>query len=110
MKKTSVRLVPALLLLLGVSTAAIAAPIRAPEVATRTVRIADLDLTTAAGVQTLYGRIKEAARIVCRHELFRLEHECRARAIENAVKDVGSPLLASIHRTATGRTEEVAAR
>lgn len=110
MKKISVRLVPALLLSFGVSTSAFAAPIRAPEVATRTVRIADLDLSTAAGVQTLYGRIKEATRIVCRHELSRLEHECRARAIENAVKDVGSPLLASMHSSATGRTEEVVAR
>ncbi len=110
MKKTSVRLIPALFLSFGVSTAALAAPIRAPEIATRTVRVADLDLSTAVGVQTLYGRIKEAARLVCRHEFYRLEHECRARAVENAVRDVGSPLLASLHRSATGRTEEVVAR
>jgi UrcA family protein len=110
MKTISIRMVPALFLLIGVSPAALAAPIRPPAVATRTVRVADLDLSTVAGAETLYARIKLAARLVCRHETWRLEHECRARAIENAVRDVGSPLLASIHGSATGRTEEVVVR
>lgn len=113
MKTTSARFIPTLSIvaLLGVSSATLAAPTRPPEVATRKVRLADLDLFTAAGAETLYGRIKEAARLVCRHETFvRVEHECRARAIENAVRDVGSPLLVSIHRSATGHTEEVVAR
>ena len=112
MKKISVRFVPtfSMLVLLGVSGSALAAPIRAPEFATRTVRLADLDLSTAVGAETLYGRIKEAARVVCRHESGRPEYECRARAIDNAVRDVGSPLLASIHRSATGSTEEVVVR
>jgi UrcA family protein len=62
-------------------------------------------------VEELYGRIKLAARVVCRHEpLVRLEYACRARAIENAVRDVDSPLLTSVHRSATGRMEEVVAR
>lgn len=110
MKKISVRLVPALFLLLGISTEAFAAPIRAPAFATRTVRLADLDLSTAVGTETLYGRIKEAARLVCRHESGRPKYECRARAIDNAVRDVGSTLLTSIHRSATGSTEEVVVR
>jgi UrcA family protein len=113
MKKISIRLIPALLMvaLLGASTATLAAPIRPPEIATKRVRVADLDLATAAGAETLYGRIKLAARRVCRHEtVMRVEYACRARAIENAVRDVGSPLLVSIHRSATGRAEEVVAR
>jgi UrcA family protein len=113
MKKTSLRLIPALSMvaLLAVSAATLAAPIRAPEVATRKVRFADLNLSTAVGVETLYGRIKTAARAVCRNEtLVSAEYACRARAIENAVRDVGSPLLVSVHRAATGRTEEVVAR
>jgi UrcA family protein len=113
MKKISHCLISSLsmIALLGFSAATLAAPIRPPEVATRKVRFADLDLSTAVGVETLYGRIKTAARAVCRHEtLVNMEYACRARAIENAVKDVGSPLLVSVHRSATGRTEEVVAR
>ena len=113
MNTISFRLISSLsmIALLGTSAATLAAPIRTPEVATRKVRVVDLDLSTAVGVEKLYGRIKLAARVVCRHEpRVRLEYECRARAIENAVKDAGSPLLTSVHRSATGRTEEVVAR
>lgn len=113
MKKISIRLIPLLSIaaLLGASPATLAAPIRTPEVAARKVRFADLDLSTSLGVEALYGRIKTAARAVCRHEtLVRSEYACRKRAVENAVRDVGSPLLVSVHRSATGRTEEVVAR
>jgi UrcA family protein len=113
MRKTSLRFISAfsMVALLGVSAAALAAPIRAPEVATRKVRFADLNLSAALDVETLYERIRIAARAVCRHEmLVSEEYACRARAVENAVREVGSPLLVSVHRSATGRTEEVVAR
>jgi UrcA family protein len=113
MKTISARLLSTLsmITLLAGSTAALAAPVRPPEVATKKVRVADLDLSTAAGASTLYGRIKEAARVVCRHETsVKLELECRARAIEEAVGLVGSPLLVSIHHSATGRTQELVVR
>jgi UrcA family protein len=112
MKKTSTRFVPALatLLLFGVATSALAAPHRDPEVVTKVVRFKDLDISTATGAQALYERIGSAARAVCRDELYRLVKECRARAIDKAIRDVGSSLLLSIHRSMTGRDEEVVVR
>jgi UrcA family protein len=112
MKKTSARFVPALstLLLFGVATSVLAAPHRDPQVVTKVVRFKDLDISTATGAQALYERIGSAARAVCRDEFYSLVKECRKRAIEKAVRDVGSPLLVSIHRSVTGRDEEVVVR
>ena len=114
MKTISARLIPALSMvaLLGVSATALAAPIHmVDEVVTKTVRIADLNLSSTAGAETLYGRIKAAARSVCRYEQSHtLAGRCQARAIDSAVKEVGSPLLASLHGSATGRTVELVAR
>ena len=56
------------LLLLGWSASTVAAPARVGDLPAKTVRFADLDLTTAVGAQTLYGRIRTAARIVCRDQ------------------------------------------
>ncbi|HEY9183363.1 MAG TPA: UrcA family protein, partial [Gammaproteobacteria bacterium] len=70
-----------------------------------------LNLSTPAGAETLYGRIKAAARLVCRDEhSYKREAACQARAIDNAVMAVGSPLLASVHGSATGRIVELVAR
>lgn len=111
MKKTSLRFVSlSTFLLLGFSASTLAVPPRPPEVAKRIVSFKDLDITTATGAQTLYERIESAARVVCRQEIYMLVHECRASAVENGVKAVGSPLLASIHRSMTGRAEEVVVR
>jgi UrcA family protein len=114
-KTISARLISTLSIvaLLGVSATAFAVgPIAlAEKVVTQKVRVADLDLSTAAGADTLYSRIKGAARVVCRDERsYKLESACQARAIDNAVMAVGSPLLASVHGSATGRIVEVVAR
>lgn len=115
MKTTSSRLIPTLSIvaLLGASATTLAASptALAEKVVTHKVRVADLDLSTAAGADTLYNRIKGAARVVCRDEkTYKLEAACQARAIDNAVMAVGSPLLASVHGSATGRIVEVVAR
>jgi UrcA family protein len=115
MKKISFRFVPTVstFLLLGFGATALAAPpgpSREPQAVTRTVRFKDLDISTATGAQILYERIKSAARVVCRQETYWLVYECRMRAVDDGVKAVGSPLLASIHRSTMGRAEEVVVR
>jgi UrcA family protein len=59
-----------------------------------TVRYADLNLATQAGVETLYHRLRVAARTVCGSpherniELRRSVRECSEAAIEDAVATV----------------------
>ena len=82
-------------------------------VKTTTVSFADLDLSKAAGAQTLYNRIKVAARRVCGpadrytygapNNAFR---KCFVAAVADAVAQVDRPSLTALHleatRTATG--------
>ena len=111
MKATS-RLVLSLsmLVLLGSSAAALGAPNRDAEVATKVVRLKDLDLSTGDGAAKLYERIAAAARIVCRDAAYTQVRECRARAVDEAVRTVGNPLLSSVHRSTADGVEEVVLR
>ncbi len=68
-----------------------------------TVRFADLNMSKPAGAQTLYSRIKAAARLVCREVPQSHANECFAEAVERAVLGVGNPLLTATHRAATER-------
>ena len=97
-------------LLLGWSSATLAAPARVGELATKTVKFADLDIATADGAQALYGRIAAAARAVCRGEEMAAVHECKTRAIANAVQGVGSPLLSAVHRSTIESVEGLVRR
>lgn len=96
--------------LLGWSGTTLAAPSRVGDVATKTVRFKDLDLSTADGAQKLYARITAAARIVCRDAPYTEIRECRSRAVDDAVRAVGRPLLSSVHRSTVDRVEEVVRR
>ncbi|HET6630617.1 MAG TPA: UrcA family protein [Woeseiaceae bacterium] len=64
------------------------------DVRTATVRYADLNLATEAGVETLYHRIRVAARTVCgspyerQITVRRSIRECHEAAIEDAVASV----------------------
>jgi UrcA family protein len=75
-------------------------------VPSRTVRFADLDLTTQQGVATLHRRIADAARAVCPQpdttnlSQLAVAHACQNQAIDRAVRAVGNPMLATL---ATGR-------
>jgi UrcA family protein len=66
------------------------------------VSYADLDISTPAGAKVLYGRIKVAARHVCAlngyNDLGEMQwvNQCTERAIDRAVKDVGSPELSAL--------------
>jgi UrcA family protein len=110
--KTASRSVLALstLALLGWSATTLAAPSRVGEVATKVVRFKDLDLSTAEGAQRLYERITMAARTVCRDAGAAEVRDCRARAVDDAVRAVGRPLLSSVHRSSAERVEEVVLR
>jgi UrcA family protein len=97
-------------LLLGWSAATFGAPANVGSVASKTVKFADLDISTADGAQTLYGRIVTAARSVCRDADAKVVRDCRARAVADAVKGVASPLLSAAHRSTIDRVEEVVRR
>ena len=107
---TSFVLKLSMLSLLAGAAMASAAPSRDAEVVTKVVRFDDLDLSKGAGARTLYGRIAAAARVVCRDEADGTVRSCRTRAVDDAVRTVGSPLLSSIHRSTTGGVEEVVLR
>jgi UrcA family protein len=110
--KTTSRSVLALsaLALLGWSATTLAAPSRVGDVATKVVRFKDLDLSTAEGAKALYERITFAARVVCRDVGYTEMRDCRARAVDDAVRAVGRPLLSSVHRSTVDHVEEVVLR
>ena len=83
---------------------------RVGEISTKTVSFRDLDLSTASGAETLYERISAAAREVCRGAELAEIRACRARAVDDAVRGVGSPLLSSVHRSTVERVENLVRR
>jgi UrcA family protein len=89
--------------LLGASSSP-AAQNDVPQVA---VGYSDLDLTTRDGIAVLHRRIVNAARQVCPApknsdlQLKTLARECRAQAIDAAVRFIGNAELAAVH--AAGR-------
>jgi UrcA family protein len=87
--------------------AALAGDARADERLTATVSYAGLDLSTRAGAETLYRRIKAAAKEVCApwegHELERVAkwRSCYGQAVANAVAEVHRPALTALHQAGT---------
>ena len=67
------------------------------------VYYSDLNLSTEQGTLALYGRIVQAAHQVCAVDdirdlrTFAKARACRAQAIAQAVRDVNSPMLASLY-------------
>jgi UrcA family protein len=89
---------------------------RADAARTRTVKAWDIDLAKPEDVQTLYGRVREAARDVCRTEArshwksTRIvpsrawTQRCVDDAVGTTIRDIGSPLLATLHEATTRGT------
>lgn len=77
----------------------------APEMTSReaTVRFADLNLESEAGIETLYSRLNGAARKVCgtadRGDLQAYDDmkQCRRKSIDAAVARIGNKALAARH-------------
>src|SRR5271156_767375 len=75
-------------------------------VPSRKVSFADLDISKPAGAKVLYGRILRAAKEVCQVNGFQslamsqMINRCVDHAIDNAVKDVGSPALSALRPSA----------
>jgi UrcA family protein len=72
------------------------------------VRFADLNLASDKDVATLYERIKQAAREVCRNDAFLSDpaaewniRECVVGTVATAISDVNRPALTALHRSKT---------
>jgi len=89
-----------MLALAGAPTITHAAPVT--DVQSRVVRFDDLNLSTSAGIQALYSRIRSAAQEVCGPETVsgtRLAssawRDCVSTAVYQAVRSVHSPSLSA---------------
>jgi UrcA family protein len=75
---------------------------------TRIVTYADLDLDSSAGAETLYGRIRAAARSVCRAVngtqplQLAANRQCARNALAGAVAKVDNHHLTAHHSQMTG--------
>lgn len=100
---TANSIVGALLAVTASVGTAVAAPPASSDVVRVAVSYADLDLTTQDGIQALHRRVLVAARTVCpaprnADVKFRgLARDCRAQAIEAAVRSIGNPALVALH-------------
>ena len=73
-------------------------------VRSETIKFADLNHGTAAGVEALYGRIHAAARRVCEQPGGDLGsvRPCITKAESQAIGKVNSPLLTAFYQKKTG--------
>jgi UrcA family protein len=101
--------VAALGALIGNSVGLAAEPESRTEMPSVTVRYADLDLNTPAGVEALYGRLRAAARAVCnvdeRRPLVEVmaAKSCYLQVLGTAVDDAKLPTLTALYRAGNGR-------
>ncbi len=75
------------------------------QVRAETVKFQDLNVSTPAGVETLYGRIHAAAKRVCSEsDKMRQTNAaaCARKAETHAVDELNLPLLTAYHRAKTG--------
>ena|SRR5579863_3341440 len=74
------------------------------QVRSETVKFADLNLGTSAGVEALYGRIHAAARRVCEQPAGALAsgRACMTKAESDAIGKVNVPLLTAYYQKKTG--------
>ena len=97
----------------GAGALATAAVVTGAEPLKVTVKYSDLDLSHAAGVAQLYGRIRHAAEAVCSpfegrgaEATLRLM-QCVDQATSKAVADANQPTLAALHAAKTGKQQPV---
>lgn len=71
-----------------------------PSSASRTVKFADLDISTPPGAHVLYMRILAAAQVVCSYYPFATDGDkasCVRDAIADAVTKINQPALSALH-------------
>ena len=91
----------------GICSAADTAPLQA------VVKYGDLDVSSAAGANTLYTRIQAAAKQVCRpfHNIgfpfTNLKDACIHDAIADAVNKVDKPALFSVYNAKKGTSKPI---
>jgi UrcA family protein len=81
------------------------------DIPSRVVSYGDLNLESHEGISRLYSRIKSAAKEVCEPAVFSvtsaylLQARCQERAVVQAVADVRSTRLMTLHMALTGRVD-----
>jgi len=102
--KTDNRTILAYAAAMWLACALVASNASANDVRSETVKFADLDVKTSAGVQALYGRIHAAARRVCEQPSGEQQavRSCVAKAESDAVAKVNLPLLTAFYQGKTG--------
>jgi len=77
---------------------------RAADLRSETVKFADLNVNTQAGVEVLYGRIHAAARRVCDQPAGDPTgiKACMSKAEAGAIAKVNTPLLTAFYQKKTG--------
>ena len=86
------------------ASALAAACASADDARSETVKFADLNVGTAIGVQSLYGRIHAAANRVCEQPSGEMEgvRNCVAKAERDAIARANLPLLTAFYQSKTG--------
>jgi UrcA family protein len=91
-------------LAMSVACVLIAFNARAADDRSETVKFADLNVNTQAGVEALYGRIHAAARRVCDQPAGEQSgiRSCMSKAEASAIAKVNTPLLTAFYQKKTG--------
>ncbi len=103
MRTRTLSLIAASIATLSLAGTALAAGTATGELPTARVRYADLNLSSDAGVATLYARLRHAATQVCEYRSFRfVDQACVAKALDGAVTTVANGRLTTLHQQRTG--------
>ena len=111
----SIKLLSASAFALAISMAAVPAfaDVTITEQRSVTVRYGDLDISTPAGAHALLARISHAAALACEEAETRIDladveatNACINQAIDRAVAEVGSPLVAEARGTGLAGASE----
>jgi UrcA family protein len=91
--------------------ALVASNASANDVRSETVKFADLNVSTLAGVEALYARIHAAARRVCEQPSGEMEavRSCVAKAEREAISKADLPLLTAFYQGKNGGTPRIIA-
>jgi UrcA family protein len=88
---------------LGFAASVNASPRNDSETVSVTISLADLDLSSHAGAQVAFSRIKSAARSVCGEAASPMEgfygayRQCVIGATDSAVERLGNPIVAAMN-------------